>query len=193
MTGQRELQAHAEAFGPESLLVSFDAGVLIPRRILDALKYPAYNFHPAPPEYPGRDPYHFAVYEGASLFGATVHEMATQVDAGAVIAVEYFDIADGASPADLLETARGKLWLMLERLAPLFVNKAPIKPLDVSWGERKTTRADFIRMCEISPDIDAAEFARRFHAFDGGEYDNLYTTIHGYKFRIEKTKDEPRK
>ena len=64
----------------------------MPPLVLAALGYGAYNFHPGPPEYPGWAPAHFALYEGATEFGATFHAMAARVDAGPIIDVLCFDI-----------------------------------------------------------------------------------------------------
>ena len=57
-------------------LVSFCSSVIVPQVLLTKLPGPAYNFHPGPPEYPGRYPSVFALYDGAQHFGITVHEMA---------------------------------------------------------------------------------------------------------------------
>jgi len=57
-------------------LLSFASPIIVPAHVLGALGFGAYNFHPGPPEYPGWAPAHFALYDGASEFGATVHVMA---------------------------------------------------------------------------------------------------------------------
>jgi len=77
-------------------LVAFATPVIVPSGVLDALGYGAYNFHPGPPAYPGWAPAHFALYEGAAEFGATVHAMATRVDSGPIVEAVHFPI-----PADI--------------------------------------------------------------------------------------------
>src|SRR5262245_31997255 len=57
-------------------LLSFCSPVIVPPDVLSALPGPAYNFHPGPPERPGRYPAVFALYDRAERFGITVHEMA---------------------------------------------------------------------------------------------------------------------
>jgi methionyl-tRNA formyltransferase len=46
-----------DALTPDELararLIAFSTDVIVPLRILDALGYGAYNFHPGPPNYPG--------------------------------------------------------------------------------------------------------------------------------------------
>src|ERR1700761_1480280 len=77
-------------------LIAFSSAVIVPPAVLSALGYGAYNFHPGPPDYPGWAPAHFALYEGASEFGATAHVMEDRVDAGPII-----EIAGFAIPADI--------------------------------------------------------------------------------------------
>src|ERR1035437_10565340 len=77
-------------------LISFVTPEIVSQSILARLSYGAFNFHPGPPSYPGWAPSHFALYERATEFGATVHVMVEQVDAGPIIGVALFPI-----PADI--------------------------------------------------------------------------------------------
>ena len=56
-----------------SRLVAFSTPVIVPADLLKGLGYGAYNFHPGPPHYPGWAPAHFALYGGATTFGATAN------------------------------------------------------------------------------------------------------------------------
>src|SRR6201993_4624243 len=75
-----------------SRLVAFATPVIVPAHVLNRLGFGAYNFHPGPPRYPGWAPAHFALYEQASEFGATVHVMEERVDSGAIVGVVHFAI-----------------------------------------------------------------------------------------------------
>jgi methionyl-tRNA formyltransferase len=80
-------------------LIAFTTAVIVSRNILDCLGYGAYNFHPGSPQYPGWAPAHFALYDQAAEFGATVHAMVERVDAGPIVDVARFPIWPGsASP-----------------------------------------------------------------------------------------------
>ena len=59
-----------------SRLIAFATPLIVPASVIDGLGFGAYNFHPGPPQYPGWAPAHFALYEQATEFGATVHAMA---------------------------------------------------------------------------------------------------------------------
>ena len=81
-------------------LIAFVTPVVVPARILNSLGFGGYNFHPGRPHYPGWVPAHFAVYDKVTTFGATVHVMIEQVDAGPIVAVELFPIPPNTSTLD---------------------------------------------------------------------------------------------
>jgi methionyl-tRNA formyltransferase len=73
-------------------LIAFVTPEIVLKRVLARLGYGAINFHPGPPGYPGWAPSHFALYQRATEFGATVHIMVEQVDAGPIIDVARFPV-----------------------------------------------------------------------------------------------------
>ncbi|CAN0500361.1 unnamed protein product, partial [Phaeothamnion confervicola] len=75
---------------PRRRLIGFTTNVVVPGRHIAACQCGAYNFHPGPSSYPGVYPESFAVWERATRFGATAHEMIRQVDAGSIVASEWF-------------------------------------------------------------------------------------------------------
>src|SRR3974390_1041171 len=87
-----DLAAITPEVWPHARLVSFPTGTIVPASMLKALGHGAYNFHPGPPQYPGWAPAHFALYEGAAEFGATVHVMTERVDSGAIVDAALFPI-----------------------------------------------------------------------------------------------------
>jgi methionyl-tRNA formyltransferase len=146
-------------------LVSFCSAVIVPDSVLRQLPGPAYNFHPGPPEFPGRYPSVFALYEGAERFGITVHEMAAKVDAGPIVAAEWFAIPSNCDLAKLEELAFAAL---VEKFRALSYHLAMIdRPMvrqPYRWGARKTKKADRDALCLITPDLDPTETARRRRA-----------------------------
>jgi hypothetical protein len=178
----------ATPIGAQSVLICYGTGVIVPPETLRKLGRPAYNFHAASPDYPGRDPHHFAIYDGARRYGATAHRMSERVDAGPIVGVELFDVPEACTPLDLLARANDAALALFRRLVPAIVaGHDPPALADVRWGSRKTSRKDFAAMCRLPATISSEEFARRFRAFDGGAYDNLTTVLHGRTFRIDKS------
>ena len=128
----------------EARLIAYCTSVIVPGSILDQLDRPAYNFHPGPPNYPGVYPANFAIYDKAAKFGVTAHVMMNKVDSGPIVAVEWFDIKDWWTAANLEENAYTALYKMFCTLAPALSDPGTDLPeIDAQWGGRKTTRQDY--------------------------------------------------
>ncbi|CCE00037.1 formyltransferase family protein [Bradyrhizobium sp. STM 3809] len=180
-----------EAIGPDVLaksrLLAFTTGVIVAPEILHALGHGAYNFHPAPPEYPGWAPAHFAMYDGARSFGATAHVMEPRVDCGAIVGVESFDIPDGVDVRGLEQMAFVRLAYLFWRMSrDLACEPAPLPVLPFAWSGHKSTKQMYAAMCDMPADIDAAEMKRRIRAFhDDVRGIPLTVTLHGQRFRLD--------
>jgi methionyl-tRNA formyltransferase len=185
----RDLAAlQAETLDAATMLLSFGTGVIVPGALLQRLRRPAYNLHAASPGFPGRDPHHFAIYEGVDRYGATLHLMTEKVDAGRIVAVEYFDVPPGWRPGDLLRRANEAGLVLIERHARQLIEADAMVALEgVAWGPVKRSRRDFLEHCRLRTDIGLDEFERRFRAFDGEARDNLVLELHGWTFRIDKS------
>ena len=170
------------------ILLCANSGVIVPGPVLEAFGGLAYNFHAAPPEFPGRDPHHFGVYRQAVRFGATAHRMTGRVDEGPIVGVEYADIPspDTATAGDLYALAQEAQVRLFQRLAPAMIKSPePLPALNgVRWGGVKTTRRDFLELCRVHEDMDRAEFELRARACAMPGYANLFAEIHGRIFRI---------
>jgi methionyl-tRNA formyltransferase len=137
---------------PEDLangrLIAFVFPDIVPASVLERLGYGAFNFHPGPPEYPGWAPAAFALHDGAPQFGATLHEMASRVDAGTICDVEAFAVPSGCDRQLLEELAYGACLRLFDRWAEALVS--PLRPprLPLAWGSRKCTR---MGLAELDP------------------------------------------
>jgi len=178
------------AIEPEVLedarLIAFTSGVIVPRPLLAALGYGAYNFHPGPPEHPGWAPAHFALYEGARSFGATAHVMTKRVDSGPIVGVESFDIPEGAHVRELEQIAFVRLAYLFWRLSrSIACETGPLPTLPIAWSGTKSTRRMYEKLCNIPSDIEPTELARRIRAFnDDFRAIPLTVTLHGIRFRL---------
>ena len=182
---REQLEALDAAVIRRARLIGFVTPVVVPARILNALGFGAYNFHPGPPDYPGWIPAHFAIYDKASTFGATAHQMVEHVDAGPIIDVERFDIPPGISVTRLQEMAFTQVARLFWRLAPvLAVQSTPLPKLPIKWSGIKSTSRMHKRMCDLTPEISPQELNRRVAAFGAGDFGiELTLTLHGHKFR----------
>ena len=185
VTNNDELGNAFDTAGRFDRLVAFCTDTIVPASSLAALGGPAYNFHPAPPDYPGSHPASFAIYDGATRFGATVHEMVERVDAGPIVDVEMFEIPPGIGVLALEDKAGEAAAHLFWRLAPLLADCSkplPVGPL--AWGSRKTTRKGFRAMGELDPGISAEEFERRWRAFGLRDPSIMQVVLHGRRFAL---------
>lgn len=160
-----QLEEMAAPERPGTRLISFCSPVIVPGAVLARLPGGAYNFHPGPPERPGRYPSVFALYDGAAVFGITVHEMVAKVDAGPIVAAEWFPIPPTADLGQLDEVTYLALFAKFNTLAPLLVRTdRPLPRLPYRWSGRKTTKAECDALCRIEPGLSADEIARRRRA-----------------------------
>jgi methionyl-tRNA formyltransferase len=166
-------------------LIAFVTPEIVSKGMLARLGYGAFNFHPGPPGYPGWAPAHFALYERATEFGATVHVMVEQVDAGPIIDVARFPIPAGTSVLGLEGLAYAHLaqlfWSMARSLA---TDPKPPPALPIQWGNRKYSRRAYRAICDIPLDIPKDELDRRLRVFGGNHFGMCPTiNLHGVEFR----------
>ncbi len=146
-------------------LLSFCSPVIVPGSLLKAMPGPSYNFHPGPPNRPGRYPSVFAIYEKAQHYGVTVHEMTEKVDAGPIVAAEWFSVPAHAAIADLETLSLEYLVAAFKRLAPfLALNSNPLPRIFIPWSGTKRTKADCEAICRITPDLSEPEIELRQRA-----------------------------
>ena len=187
-----ELDNAASMAGPFDRLIGFCTEAIVPERELARLRGPAYNIHPASPDYPGSYPASFAIYDGVARFGATAHEMAPRVDSGPIIDVEWFDVPPGIGVLALEDKAGEAAARLFWRLAPLLACCAvALPPSDLRWGPRKTTRKDFRAMGVLDPAISAEEFDRRWSAFGARDPSIMQVTLHGRRFALAEGQAAP--
>ena len=168
-----------------SRLIAFLTPIIVPKRVLDQLGYGAVNFHPGPPAYPGWAPAHFALYDQADEFGATVHLMVEKVDAGPIIDLALFPLPPDTSVFGLEGMAYARLAFLFWRMAKRLACDPSLPPaMPIEWSNRKYSRGNYLSMCEIPLDISRNEFDRRMRVF-GGNYFGVAPTIrlHGVEFR----------
>ncbi len=146
-------------------LLCFGTGLIVPERTL-RLFDGMVNFHAAPPTYPGRDPHHWASYDGATIYGATAHFMWSSVDAGPICGVVLQGVQPG-TPRDYLAVgeaaARALLIAWRDGNMSFDAKAAPLV-----WSGTKRSRKDLIAMCDMRR-CDEAERNRRKMAFSGFE------------------------
>jgi methionyl-tRNA formyltransferase len=188
-----DIAALGDALLGRSRLIAFSTPVIVPPRVLDGLGYGAYNFHPGSPQYPGWAPSHFALYEQAESFGATVHAMLERVDSGPIVDVALFPVPEDINVAGLESLAYTHLAKLFWKLAStLAIQPGPLPALPVHWSGKTNSRRTYRELCEIPLDIGKDEFDRRMRVF-GGDHGDMAPTIslHGVPFRAARDSELP--
>ncbi|WP_041040569.1 formyltransferase family protein [Paramagnetospirillum magnetotacticum] len=145
-------------------LLAFLFPEIVPVAALEGLGYGAYNIHPGPPDYPGWAPVSFALYDGVTQFGATLHEMAARADSGIICDVESFAIPPDADMTRLSELVYGASLRLFERWVEGVVSPLRLPRLPIPWGERRCTRKGFAELSRIPEDASEEERLRRIRA-----------------------------
>lgn len=183
----RELVA---GFGTEDRLIAFATPVIVPADIIDALPSPAYNFHNGPPAYPGLFPACFAIYDGATTFGATVHELVAEVDQGPIVGVDMCEIPATIDRFHLEGVSRELLSRLLDRILPeiLSVDDRPART-SFQWSPLVRRKPDFDALCRLPENVSREEFDLRLRAVGEGPFHALRVPLHGRWFRLEPTEN----
>jgi methionyl-tRNA formyltransferase len=151
------------------LVISYLSRWKVPGFVLESATDAAINFHPAPPERPGRGCTNFALYDEDPFYGVTCHFMTDRIDAGKVIRCERFPLIH---PDDTVETVLDRTYCELERLfyRQMFdylqgYKFAPSPRIEDQWRpENRRTKEDLDRLATITQDLSEDEVRRRCRA-----------------------------
>ena len=98
------------------LILSFYYRKLIPTSILNLARLGAYNMHGSYlPKYRGKAPVNWAVLNGETKTGATLHVMAKEPDAGDIIDQEGVSIEDHDTAFDVMKKVQEAAVIVLQR------------------------------------------------------------------------------
>ncbi len=146
-------------------IISYLSRWVVPATLLDKATH-AVNFHPGPPEYPGYGCNNFAIYEGASLYGATCHHMIPQIDAGPIIAVARFPVLPTDTGGTVLLRAYDHQLILFYDVVGRIIRGEDLPLAQERWARQPFTRRQFEALGQITPDMSEAEAARRRKATD---------------------------
>jgi methionyl-tRNA formyltransferase len=148
------------------------------------------NFHPAPPEWPGRGGASLALYHQAESFGATAHVMESGVDSGPILAVQRFNILQSDTCESLFDRAEHACLNLLYTIGTYIWQHGNLpEPSGQCWKGRPMSRKQFNKWLELDT-TDPQDFTRKIRASAHSQYPGPYLIIHGYKFGLVGEQDE---
>jgi methionyl-tRNA formyltransferase len=169
----------------DKILISYNTNLIVKKEDLEKCNM-CFNIHAASPDFPGRDPHHWAIYSKVKKYGATLHYMTEKVDNGPIIKVNWFDVNNNDSPLDILNRAN----IEAVKLLHLLINSISLshnisEDKNLKWSYSKSKRSDLHTICNVS-DIDQLdEFNLRVKAFYNNKYPNLFIEKFGKKFFLD--------
>lgn len=177
---------------PETVrLVAFCTEVIVPPATLERCAAGAYNFHPGPPEYPGIFPSCFAIYDGATTFGATAHRMTAMVDGGDIVAVSRFDMPPNVDRLHLDGLSFDAVMSLFKETVPRLLDlSTDLSPLGETWTGPARTRKHFEQLCHLPDNVSQEEFERRYRAVGEGPEHALTLEVHGHRFRLDNLREQ---
>lgn len=169
----------------ENSLITFGISEIIQEGVFKSFSN-AINIHAASPEYPGRDPHHYAIYDKAKQYGAVAHIIEKKVDTGDIIDAELFDVPPNISAQGLLDLANNAGMTLLMRIVLDIVESKPIHPNGMKWSGIKRSRNNFNEFLKLKPYDSYNMIYDKYHAFQkGSSYKNLSMEMFGLTFRYE--------
>jgi methionyl-tRNA formyltransferase len=165
----KDFQKFNRDFLKNSRIISFLSNQIVPAEILNHLGFGGVNFHPGTPNFPGWQAWQFALYEGVSEYGITVHWMEEKVDSGKIIAVKNFTISHVRSEQELGQLCINKALNFLNLLKGTLLRDEINTSSNLKWTGTKTTKADYKRKCELSRDVSQEELTKIIRSFGNGD------------------------
>ena len=140
-------------------------------QVVAAPRIGSFNVHPGPlPRYAGLNPVSWALYNGETSHGVTLHKIVPEIDAGPIVYQSIFEIQPGDTALSLLAKCAQEGVAMVLRLleqAALSPHDIPLEPQDLSrreyfdrsvpemarirWERPAREIVNLIRACDFSP------------------------------------------
>ncbi len=181
--------AQIRALAPD-FLFSFYYRNMLGEELLALPRRGAYNMHGSMlPKYRGRVPVNWAVINGETQTGATLHQMVAKPDAGGIVDQEAVPIGPNDTAAEVFDKVTAAAERVLARALPgLVAGTARITPQNLAQGSYHGGR---------KPEdgrIDWTKSAREVHNLVRGvapPYPGAFSRIGGMTLRILRTELEP--
>ena len=151
----------------------------------------AVNFHTSLPRYPGSGGVSWALYNGDTEAGITVHHINEKVDNGPIITTRSFPISPSDTVSSLIAKTYEHQLSVFKKTAGLLHDQgmdglARLQDAYAGegWGPVTFRHRDLDRIKTVPLDADDLELQRRIRATSFGKY-QPYILLHGRKFVLK--------
>ena len=163
-----EYRAHIVDLAPD-LLISAAYARIVPDEVLRIPTVGAINLHPSLlPDYRGVSAVWWALYEGRTAVGVTIHEMTVPVDTGPILAQASLDVSKDADPVEVWRTL-GELArpLLKKSLEDIRSNGRIVGVPQPAGGSYRSQPHKELHRLELDWSQPASELVRRDRIFPG--------------------------
>ncbi|OJU75908.1 MAG: hypothetical protein BGO09_13865 [Bacteroidetes bacterium 47-18] len=188
------LLEHPDAIPECDIIYSVQYDKILKQQHIDKASRIAVNLHLAPlPDYRGCNQFSFAIFNGAEVFGVTIHEIDTGVDSGDILFEDRFPIPGDIWVKELFDISvdRGKQLFestLKDIIAGSYV-KVPQASLTGERGLHLYSRKDIGWLKRIDLEEPASKTARRIRATYMPGFEPPYVLVGGSKLFLKAAED----
>jgi methionyl-tRNA formyltransferase len=161
-------------------LISFANSYIFNKRFLSKFNfYRRINFHPATPNYPGRDSHHFACFNKEKIFGGTMHIMNNKIDSGPILDIKKIKMKSKKKHHEHFQKI-GYLAienLLKKNLKNIIDDKLQIRN-NIKWGGKIYTRNKFLSRLKVNKNTSKTKLCNLINSFYTKDRDSLYIELH---------------
>ena len=138
------------------MLISFVNGRIFNEIILNRFKH-SINFHPGPPNLPGRDPHHWAIFFKKKHYGITLHEIKKKVDTGKIIYTNLFKIKKNDNPQTLRKKAFNLCLNIFVKNFPKIINGKINQKKKIVWSKKIRKRSEVYKLLDTMKHLNSSK------------------------------------
>lgn len=177
---------HLDELPECDIIYSVQYHEILKQHHIDKAKQIAVNLHMAPlPEYRGSNQFSFAIIEGKTEFGTTIHRIDTRIDHGEILFQKRFPIPENCWVEDLYKlTFDASVRLFSQTLKHVVSGNYQLlsqKLLEAKYGTSLHYRKEAAKLKEIDPTWDKEKIDRYVRAMSMPGFEPTYAMINGTK------------
>jgi methionyl-tRNA formyltransferase len=173
---------------PVDYLFNFLSPLKISKKILESAKVAAINFHPAPPEHPGVGCASYAIFEalteGKWEYGVSAHLMEEEYDAGAILKVLRFPIAQNDYCDTLFDRALNYTLMLYYEVLFQIATQGMLEPSGDLWRKKSGSRKEFEAWMTLKTDDPQELVEKKIRASRHSRFYGPYLEVFGERFAL---------
>jgi len=174
----------------KDFLISFASGYIFKKKFLSNFKK-CFNFHPATPNYRGRDTHHFACYNKEKWFGGTIHIIDDKIDSGKIIKTFKERVKTKILNHKVYKKIGINAIINLFKIEfyKLIKNDYKYEKKNDVWGKVLYTRKLFLKHLNVNKRINYLNYCHLLKSFHNKNYPSLFFKKNNKKIFLKNRSD----